>query len=709
MELDDTPISNVALPPLLSGTRTLAAVMFTDVEGFTAKMAANEAHAFALIHRDYAMMQTVCQQFEGKILKSLGDGLLVYFEDVTAAVHCAIDIQQRFANQALGSLSADILKHRIGIHLGEVIFSETDVMGNGVNMAARLQKEAIAGGISLSQSAYDAVRDQVQVPVTYLGMRSLKGIQAAVPVYHIGPLAPSLSLRQRVYLSYRDQIPDVRLAHTLYAAMTAAGHSTFMAGEIIHVAEHWAQRIETELAQCDYFIVLLSAQAASSEIIIEEVRRAKELRSQSPGHHPRMIPIRVKFPAQARLDYNLSGFINLWGYLDRLQHWDWQSEDDTQPLVDQLLSLLAEGRSLDRPTPGAPDPHVQGMAIAPPEMPEGQVNLASTFYVERPPIEVRCQEAILQPGALLRIKAPRQMGKTSLMTRVLHYAQKQSYHTVPLSLQLADDRALRDLDHFLKWFCASVGRRLNFPNRLADYWDDIFGSKDNCTAYFEDYLLPQLDQPLVIGLDEVDFVFQYPEIAADFFVLLRAWHEDAKSRDIWQLLRLVVVYTTEVYMPLDINQSPFNVGTPVALPEFTAEQIYTVAKRHGLAWDMDDVGQLMALVGGHPYLVRLALYHVARRDITLAGLLQAGGTEAGLYGDHLRRHLWNLEQHPDLLRAMAAVVEAEEPVRLDPTQAFKLHSIGLVHLEGNDVVPRCPLYRHYLRDRLPRSNWESAG
>jgi hypothetical protein len=60
-----------------------------------------------------------------------------------------------------------------------------------------------------------------------------------------------------------------------------------------------------------------------------------------------------------------------------------------------------------------------------------------------------------------------------------------------------------------------------------------------------------------------------------------------------------------------------------------------------------------------------------------------------------------LEQNPDLLDAMARVVAADGPVRLDATQAFKLHSIGLVHLQGNEVVPRCYLYRHYLRDRLP--------
>ncbi len=94
----------------------------------------------------------------------------------------------------------------------------------------------------------------------------------------------------------------------------------------------------------------------------------------------------------------------------------------------------------------------------------------------------------------------------------------------------------------MRWFCASIARRLKLPNKLKDYWDaEIFGAKDNCTAYFEEYLLPNLSSPLVLGLDEVDMVFEHPNIAADFMGLLRAWHESAKVDDLWKQLRLVVV------------------------------------------------------------------------------------------------------------------------------------------------------------------------
>jgi len=91
------------------------------------------------------------------------------------------------------------------------------------------------------------------------------------------------------------------------------------------------------------------------------------------------------------------------------------------------------------------------LPVAEPELPEGQVNVASVFYIERPPIEIRCAETVVQPGSLIRIKAPRQMGKTSLMAKILHQASSQGLNTVSLNLQLADGKVFTDLDKLLQW------------------------------------------------------------------------------------------------------------------------------------------------------------------------------------------------------------------------------------------------------------------
>jgi hypothetical protein len=507
----------------------------------------------------------------------------------------------------------------------------------------------------------------------------------------------------RIFISYRSQEPDLGVAQAFYQALQTAGHDVFMAAESIRLGDRWSERIDQELARCDYFLLLLSEHSARSEMVTEEVRRAKELKDTQNMGKPTILPVRINFPLTSPLNYDLRS------YLNQIQQREWQTSADTQPIIQELLHLIA-GRNIGNAERETEIPVVAlplyetatepPVPIAEPELPEGQVDLASGFYVERSLIETRCYEAIAKPGALIRIKAPRQMGKTSLMARILHYAGQQDCLSVPLSFQIADAKVFGDLDQFLRWFCASVGRRLKLPNRLNEQWDAIFGSKDNCTAYFEEYLLPEISQPLALGLDEVDMVFNHPEIASDFFGLLRAWHEAAKSSDLWKKLRLVVVHSTEVYIPMNINQSPFNVGLPIELPEFERSQVLDLAQRHGLDWKNAEVEALMAMVGGHPYLVRVALYGVARGDTSLADLLQTAPTESGLYGDHLRRHLWNLEQRPDMVAAVQQLVASQQSVRLESVQAFQLHSMGLVNLQGNEVVFRCDLYRQYFGDRL---------
>ncbi|MDX2212422.1 MAG: AAA-like domain-containing protein [Oculatellaceae cyanobacterium bins.114] len=335
-----------------------------------------------------------------------------------------------------------------------------------------------------------------------------------------------------VFISYRSQDPDQALAKAFYATLQTAGHQVFMAAESIRFGDDWSKRIDLELERCDYFLLLLSPKSATSEMVTEEVRRARELRDTRFSRKPLILPIRVQFPMSSPLNYDLRG------YLNRIQQRVWESEQDTTAIAQEILAIISgtftevdrsstaltsePEEPFDPPAYGTPLVEVRvdqndvvndlpPLPVAEPELPSGQVDLASQFYVERSPIEANCYEAILKPGALIRIKAPRQMGKTSLMSRILRHGADQDCLSISLSFQLADAAIFANLNQCLRWFCASVGRRLRLPNKLAEYWDEeILGSKDNCTAYFEEYLLAEISAPLVLGLDEVDMVFEYP-------------------------------------------------------------------------------------------------------------------------------------------------------------------------------------------------------
>ncbi|MDJ0737401.1 MAG: AAA-like domain-containing protein [Nostocaceae cyanobacterium] len=337
---------------------------------------------------------------------------------------------------------------------------------------------------------------------------------------------------------------------------------------------------------------------------------------------------------------------------------------------------------------------------------ENSVTAAKTetdtnIYIERPPIEEKCLKAILQPGALIRMKAPQKMGKTLLLEKLLDYARQQGYETAKLDLNLADKSLLNDLKTFLQWLCIDVADILDKSPNLDEYWQDSLGLNTSCTRYFQRYLLAKIDTPLVLAIDNFERLFKYENIFSEFCLLLRSWYETAKQGDrmgkIWKKLRLVVVNSTEVYPTLDINRSPFNVGLSIELPEFNQQQIEEMVRRYELDGQLgeEEIIKLMSLIGGHPYLMQSAISNLKNQEMSLDSLLELAPTEQGIFSYHLREQLESLQADSQLEKAYKQVVMANKPVQLHPEITFKLHSLGLVKIIRNDCVPSCDLYRQY--------------
>ncbi|WP_375504864.1 AAA-like domain-containing protein [uncultured Nostoc sp.] len=332
--------------------------------------------------------------------------------------------------------------------------------------------------------------------------------------------------------------------------------------------------------------------------------------------------------------------------------------------------------------------------------PSGSVTLASPFYLKRSYLEEQIYQEIKKPGALIRIKAPREMGKTSLLLRILDYAKYQGYCTISLNLEQVEQIILSDLNQLLRWLCANIARQLQLQPMLDEYWDEDLGSKVSCTVYFQEYLLKSINTPLILALDEVNHIFEHPQVAKDFLPLLRSWHEEAKRLPIWQKLRLLVVHSTDIYVPLELNQSPFNVGLPIQLDNFSQEEVQQLAQRYGLNWtDGEGARQLMAMVGGHPALVDLALYHLSRKEITLSQLVETAPTASKIYSNHLQRHWATLQKQPELAQAFDKVLNANEAILLDPILSHKLSSMGLIKLSGSEAIASCELYRRFFRKK----------
>ena len=334
-------------------------------------------------------------------------------------------------------------------------------------------------------------------------------------------------------------------------------------------------------------------------------------------------------------------------------------------------------------------------------LPSGPLELESPYYIERQESESNSYQVISQPGGLLRLKAPQKMGKTSLSIRIMEQARQQGSQAIYLNFQLADSQICQNLERLLKWFCASVGLKLRMPNQIANYWDEILGHKMSCHSYFQDYLLREIEQPLVLVLDKIDSIFAYEAIAEDFLALLRAWYEEAKTIKAWKKLRLVLVYSTEVYLPLNINQSPFNVGVSLELPEFLPEQVRELSCRYQLNLNSQEIEQTITMLGGHPYLIQIALHYLATEKITVENFWHLVTQKKSPYNKYLQQLLDNLQQHSELARALKTILEKNtNTTQLKYRDIFKLNSMGLIKLKKNQTQVSCELYRQFFKEHI---------
>jgi len=156
----------------------LAAIMFTDIVGYTALMGKNSKKALELLHKNREIHKPVIKKHHGKWLKEMGDGILVQFDSAVDSVRCAIEIQKRAREELDGLL-------RIGIHLGDVTIENDDVFGDGVNIASRLQSIADPGGIYISDSIQQAIRANEDIQTEYFGAIQLKNVDYLLHTYYI--------------------------------------------------------------------------------------------------------------------------------------------------------------------------------------------------------------------------------------------------------------------------------------------------------------------------------------------------------------------------------------------------------------------------------------------------------------------------------------------------------------------------------------------
>jgi hypothetical protein len=512
----------------------------------------------------------------------------------------------------------------------------------------------------------------------------------------------------RIFISYKRGVsPDEPLAVELHQRLSNA-HAVFI-DQTMAVGTPWAKRIDRELRQADVVVLLLSAESMGSEMVVGEVETAQRVQKQHG--RPRILPVRVAY--REDLPYPLSA------YLNPLNWALWDSPADTPRLIAELQGAMA-GEELGSAAeaeigPSAPAsipapattplqplaPPSPQAAVGPLEPAEGTMDAESRFYIERDGDGVALR-ALQRQGVTLTIKGPRQMGKSSLLMRVIQGALEAGREVVYLDLQQFDQEVLAEADRFYPQFCQAISEQLGLADGTVAAWAEGGGNNQLATRYVQNQVLKALNRPLLLAMDEVDRLFE-AEYRSDFFAMLRGWHNNRASPLTllrpWKQLDLALVTATEPYhLIANLNQSPFNVGEVIQLHDFTAEQVDDLNQRHGAPLATAPLAQLMELLHGHPYLVRRALYLVANGQRPVEQVLEQAASDYGPFGDHLRYHLFRIVDHQPLRAGLRQVIRSN---RCDDEKTSRLLiAAGLARQEDRAVLPRCPLYATYFGQHL---------
>lgn len=515
----------------------------------------------------------------------------------------------------------------------------------------------------------------------------------------------------RVALLYkRGAQPDEELVQTLEKQLADQGYSVFVDKQL-GLGVEWAREIERQIRNADAVIPILSEGSIQSEMMGFEIEHAHEAAQQQHGR-PTLLPIRVQLAAA--LPEPLAGI------LDSLPSQVWESPEDTSRLLSRLLESLkavvptrapirivpTKGlRLMPRPAPQPrpsrpPEPSAPSGPL-PLEPVGGAVPLRSDFYLVRP-VDAEFRTALTRYDSIILIKGARQMGKTSLLARGLQFARERGAKVALTDFQKFNASNLESVGNFYLSLAESLADQLDLTVLPSDVWDERRGPNVNFERYIRREVLAKLNAPLVWGLDEVDrlFVCSY---GSEVFGLFRSWHNERALDPAgpWAALTLAIAYATEAHLFItDMNQSPFNIGTRLALEDFWPNQVAELNTRYGTPLKtQDDLNRFIELVNGHPFLVRRGLHELATKKQSFDIFLAQADRDEGIFGDHLRRILVLLARDAALTEIVRSVLRGLPC----PTQEsfYRLRSAGVVG--GNspsDAHLRCKLYTNYLRRHL---------
>ncbi|MCP4696523.1 MAG: TIR domain-containing protein [Gammaproteobacteria bacterium] len=581
----------------------------------------------------------------------------------------------------LNACYSEVQAEAIAAHIPYVIGMSREISDQAALEFAVAFYDALGAGKNI-EFAYKLGCNAIQmsgVPEHLTPILKTKPLAAENPVKKTIPLEAVFQAEksQRIALFYkRHAEPDEYLLTLLEKHLSAAGHRIFI-DRRMNIGVEWARQISEEIRNADAVIPLLSKNSMHSEMLASEVEMAHQAMQEQNGK-PRLLPVRIAFEGSLPAE--------LEAVLAPLQYSLWRSQEDDMRLVKELL------HSLDHPPP--PKKTAQMETVG------GAMPLDSKFYLVRP-VDEQFHTAIARRDTVVLIKGARQMGKTSLLARGLDQARRQGVQVVLTDFQKLSFAQLQDLESFY----LALGELLADQLELDVYPEDTWKPGRNPNTNFERWLRREVLRKkgkLLWAIDEADRLFGC-DFGGEVFALFRSWHNERAldPSGPWSRLTLAIAYATEAHLFIkDPNQSPFNIGTRIALSDFDPAQIAELNRRYGSPLRDDaEVQRFHRLTGGHPYLSRRALNDLVEQNHGLDSWADGAALEHSSIGDHLRRMLVLLARDSELQDTLRAVLQNQNCP--DYESFYRLRSAGVISGESKEEARvRCELYRLYLEKHL---------
>jgi transcriptional regulator with XRE-family HTH domain len=357
------------------------------------------------------------------------------------------------------------------------------------------------------------------------------------------------------------------------------------------------------------------------------------------------------------------------------------------------LELLDDFSALEPVSSPIPRPHARFESWAALEAPTGAMRPESPFHIERT-ADNQLRRQLTVKGTTTTIQAGRQTGKTSLLIQAIHASQDERRKVIYLDLQLFDPSSLDDLTSFLRHLSEAIAEQLDLDWESVDEtWRTARNPVQTFNRFLQREVLQRFDHQILLAIDEADKLLD-AEYKKHFFALLRAWDSRRAFDGDWRKIDLILVISTHPYLLIDdVNLSPFNVGLNIQLKDFTPEQITDLNQRHGYPLTLDEIPSLMALVGGHPYLVRQAYYTLVSEGLSLLDLIAVASSPEGPFGKHLLFYQHSLKKNPTLMGAFQQMLREQKM----PEESLleRLSAVGLIQQDKGKWKLRCGLYEEF--------------